>query len=164
MRIESFCPKPDENRLPARPDHYFVRVFRPVTQVLQGYQVIPDRDMPVVFTALYPILVEPFDPDRVDTEGKDPEQFKTVFGRSACFPFKIRRFAHRGKGGIRRGNILQCFQSLEPGQHFVPRRGENGGFSDDQCFSLPFMSSAIMAAYFSGSSAWKPPWPYPFAA
>ena len=149
--------------IPACTDDHFVRVFRPLTQGLQGDQVIPDRNMPVMFTALNSIRIKPFNPDRMDTEGNDPEQFKTIFGNRACFPSEILCFAHRGKRGIRRGDILQCFQPLEPGQHFIPRCGENGGLPDDQCFSLPSISSAIIAAYFSGSSAWKPPWPYPFA-
>ena len=71
MCIERLCPEPDENGLPARMDFHFVSIFRLIAQVFQHDQVIPDGNMPVVLTALYPIPIEPLDPDGMNAKGNN---------------------------------------------------------------------------------------------
>ena len=50
-------------------DFHFVSIFRLIAQVFQHDQVIPDGNMPVVLTTLYPILIETLNPDGMNAKG-----------------------------------------------------------------------------------------------
>lgn len=67
-------------------DLHFIGVFCVAAQVFQRDQVIPDGDLPVVFAALYPVLIESFDPDGVHAEWNKAKQFETIGGGSPFLP------------------------------------------------------------------------------
>ena len=66
-------------------DLYFVSVFRSIAQIFQRNQVIPDGNMPVVFTALYSISIEPLDPNGMNAKGNKAKQSETI-GGGCSFP------------------------------------------------------------------------------
>ena len=121
MGIESLCPEPDENGLPARMDLHFVSIFRLIAQVFQHDQVIPDGNMPVVLTTLYPVLIEPLDPDCMNTEWNEPKESETIRRNGSFPPRKVVVIPHGRKCRMRSGNILERFQSLQVRIDLFPR-------------------------------------------
>ena len=67
-------------------DLYFVRIFRLFAHIFQRDQVIPDGNMPVVFTALYSIPIEPLDPDGMHAKGNKAKQSETIGGGCSLLP------------------------------------------------------------------------------
>ena len=66
-------------------DLYFVSVFRSISQIFQCNQMIPDRNVLVVFSALYSALIELFNPDGVNTEWNEPKKSEMI-RRNCPFP------------------------------------------------------------------------------
>ena len=136
--IESFGPEPNKNCLPARMNLYFIGVFRLASQIFQCNQMIPDRNMLIVFSALYSALIEPFDPDSVNTERNESKESEMIRRNSSFSPRKIVGIFHGCKCRIRRGNILERFQPLQAGKNFFPRCRKYGRLTDDHTAASPF--------------------------
>lgn len=66
-------------------DLNFVSVFRSISQIFQNDQVIPNRNVLIVFSALYSALIELFNPDGVNTEWNETKKSETI-RRNCSFP------------------------------------------------------------------------------